>query len=99
MLISGRTAILQCLVDTRKILSTSGEFRYILNDLYITDYCLWIQQVAEDLVEWLKNEVDAVTLDKDDVHLHVGDHEFTALMRSLGISDDESLDSIDSDDF
>ena len=40
--ILGKQQVLRCLLDIHKILGESYP-RYILNDLYITDYCVWIQ--------------------------------------------------------
>ena len=42
LLILGRRKLLQCLLQVHKILSTSEPY-YILNNLFITDYCVWIQ--------------------------------------------------------
>ncbi|XP_053155488.1 protein SHQ1 homolog isoform X2 [Hemicordylus capensis] len=39
----GKTAILKCLLDIHKIFRENDP-AYILNDLYITDYCIWIQK-------------------------------------------------------
>ena len=38
----GKKVILKCLLQTRKYF-IDGENRYILNDLYINDYCVWVQ--------------------------------------------------------
>ena len=43
----GRCHILKCLLDIRQLLY-SGDDHYILNDLYITDYCVWIQSVRSE---------------------------------------------------
>ena len=40
--IIGRHKLLQCLLQVHKILSGSESY-YILNNLYVTDYCVWIQ--------------------------------------------------------
>ena len=39
---SGRRRLLKCLLEMHGVLSESDP-RYLLNDLYITDYCVWIQ--------------------------------------------------------
>ncbi len=39
---SGRHRLLKCLLEVQSMLIES-DLRYILNDLYITDYCVWIQ--------------------------------------------------------
>ncbi|RLV99627.1 hypothetical protein DV515_00009565, partial [Chloebia gouldiae] len=40
----GKAAVLKCLLDIHKIFMESDP-AYILNDLFITDYCIWIQKV------------------------------------------------------
>lgn len=39
----GKSAVLKCLLDVHKIFQESDP-AYILNDLYISDYCVWIQK-------------------------------------------------------
>lgn len=51
----GRTAILHVLLEIRKIFN-AGEFRYLFNQLFINDYCLWIQSVNETVIADLLNE-------------------------------------------
>ncbi|VDL80883.1 unnamed protein product [Nippostrongylus brasiliensis] len=40
----------------------SGEFRYLFNDLFISDYVLWIQSVDEAILNNLQKEVADVTV-------------------------------------
>nr|XP_019572612.1 PREDICTED: protein SHQ1 homolog isoform X3 [Rhinolophus sinicus] len=42
----GKSAVLKCLLDVHKIFQESDP-SYILNDLYISDYCVWIQKAKE----------------------------------------------------
>lgn len=44
---SGQKKVLQCLLEIRNFFSQS-EPRYLLNQLYITDYCIWIQKVKDN---------------------------------------------------
>jgi protein SHQ1 len=44
ILSKGHKSILKCLIEIRETF-VDGECRYILNDLYINDYCTWIQYV------------------------------------------------------
>ncbi|KAJ4926587.1 hypothetical protein JOQ06_014337 [Pogonophryne albipinna] len=41
---SGKAGVLKCLLDIHKVFRENDP-AYILNDLYITDYCTWIQRV------------------------------------------------------
>ena len=40
---SGKSAVLKCLLDIHRIFQENDP-AYILNDLYISDYCVWIQK-------------------------------------------------------
>ncbi|XP_052456026.1 protein SHQ1 homolog [Carassius gibelio] len=55
---SGKACVLKCLLAIHKIFRENDP-AYILNDLYITDYCIWIQRVKSkhvlDLAESLHN--------------------------------------------
>lgn len=53
----GKIAILQCLLQMRRLF-LDEEHRYLLNNLYINDYCLWIQTSSQD--KWLNSLVDAM---------------------------------------
>lgn len=43
-LYSGKACVLKCLLNIHKVFRENDP-AYILNDLYITDYCIWIQKV------------------------------------------------------
>lgn len=47
---------LHVLLTTRRIFNRSGEFRYLLNQLFIDDLCLWIQSIDEELILNLNKE-------------------------------------------
>lgn len=40
----GKACVLKCLLDVHKVFR-GNEPAYILNDLYVTDYCVWIQRL------------------------------------------------------
>uniref|UniRef100_A0A170YXD4 Protein SHQ1 homolog n=1 Tax=Triatoma infestans TaxID=30076 RepID=A0A170YXD4_TRIIF len=42
----GRRQILKCLIEIHKLFNAS-EPRYLLNQLFITDYCIWLQKISE----------------------------------------------------
>lgn len=97
LLVAGKVALLQCLVDMRMILSTSGDYRYLLNDLYVTDYCLWIQRIPDGLLTWLCEELDTVLLNKNDIDLDLEEIELEAKLRILQVSEGNT-EPEDSDD-
>jgi len=41
----GRKTVLRCLLMIRRILVKTIDSKYILNDIYINDYCVWIQRM------------------------------------------------------
>lgn len=53
----GKCAILQCLLQIRRLF-LDEEHRYLLNTLYLNDYCLWIQTDCQ--TKWLNSLVDAM---------------------------------------
>jgi len=45
----GRRQVVKCLVDVRRVFVETGDQRYILNDLYIDDYCAWTQHIRSSV--------------------------------------------------
>ncbi|VDP12461.1 unnamed protein product [Heligmosomoides polygyrus] len=92
----GRTALLHILSKMHGILIGSGEFRYLFNDLFITDYCLWIQSVDESVLKTLQTEIAAVT--KSDLELDLEELELEGQMARLKVEATPQLDSDDEPD-
>ena len=40
---------MKCLVDCRRLFIETSDERYVLNDLYIDDYCVWTQHIRYNL--------------------------------------------------
>ncbi|XP_076039747.1 protein SHQ1 homolog [Oratosquilla oratoria] len=66
----GRNQVLKCLLEIQKIFSGS-EVYYLLNQLYITDYCIWIQRVKNNKLTALADSVRKVKLSKNRVGLEL----------------------------
>ncbi|XP_074646856.1 protein SHQ1 homolog [Tubulanus polymorphus] len=66
----GRKYLLKCLLDIHQILCHSESY-YILNDLYITDYCVWIQSASVKKLDSLTRSLMKVKMDKDEVGLNL----------------------------
>jgi protein SHQ1 len=71
ILSQGKRVILQCLLRMRRIF-LDEEHRYLLNTLYLNDYCLWIQthcqtkwlhSLSEAMRQTINNEIDEVRLE------------------------------------
>ena len=65
----GRVGVLKCLLDIHRLLNESGESRYIINNLYITDYCVWVQKVKEETLDELAKALEEISLSKKDIEL------------------------------
>lgn len=57
ILSAGKRAILQCLLRMRRVF-LDEEHRYLLNTLYLNDYCLWLQTECQS--KWLDSLVEAM---------------------------------------
>ncbi|CAI5448703.1 unnamed protein product [Caenorhabditis angaria] len=62
---SGKSAILHVLCEIHRCFIASGEFKYLLNDLFITDYIVWIQsEKINKVLEDLKEELESLEVKK-----------------------------------
>ncbi|NWV03332.1 SHQ1 protein, partial [Ptilonorhynchus violaceus] len=75
----GRAAILKCLLDIHKIFMESDP-AYILNDLFITDYCIWIQRVKSKKLAALSESLQKTTLSKSHMGLELEELEAAAVL-------------------
>ncbi|XP_020863230.1 protein SHQ1 homolog [Phascolarctos cinereus] len=75
----GRSAILKCLLDIHKIFQENDP-AYILNDLYISDYCIWIQKVKSRKLASLAETLQRTYLTKGQLGLEIEELESAALL-------------------
>lgn len=75
----GKSAVLKCLLDIHKIFQES-EPAYILNDLYISDYCVWIQKAKSKKLAALAEALKEVSLTKAQLGLELEELEAAALL-------------------
>ncbi|MCI4375171.1 hypothetical protein PGIGA_G00106250 [Pangasianodon gigas] len=66
----GKAFVLKCLLAIHKIFRYN-EPAYILNDLYITDYCIWIQRVKSKHMVALAEALRKAELHKNDLDLEL----------------------------
>ncbi|XP_026534843.1 protein SHQ1 homolog [Notechis scutatus] len=90
----GKSAVLKCLLDIHKIFRENDP-AYILNDLYITDYCIWIQKAKSKKLAALAECVQKAELSKEDLGLELNELETAAL---LVHEEEKELKGIDADD-
>lgn len=70
ILAAGKGAVLLCLLDVHRMFSSSDPY-YVLNDLYITDMCVWIQSASDGKVRSLSTAISDVIISKADVSLNL----------------------------
>uniref|UniRef100_A0A2K6K4S6 Protein SHQ1 homolog n=1 Tax=Rhinopithecus bieti TaxID=61621 RepID=A0A2K6K4S6_RHIBE len=75
----GKSAVLKCLLDIHKIFQENDP-AYILNDLYISDYCVWIQKVKSKKLATLAEALKEVSLTKAQLGLELEELETAALL-------------------
>ncbi|XP_044307702.1 protein SHQ1 homolog isoform X2 [Varanus komodoensis] len=75
----GKSAVLKCLLDIHKIFRENDP-AYILNDLYITDYCIWIQKAKSKKLAALAECVQKAKLSKAELGFELDELEAAALL-------------------
>lgn len=72
----GRKYVLKCLLEIHVLFSASDP-RYILNDLYITDYCIWIQSRSckTKVFLTLAEALGKISVTKEDMDLELIEYE------------------------
>ncbi|XP_025741343.1 protein SHQ1 homolog [Callorhinus ursinus] len=75
----GKSAVLKCLLDVHKIFQENDP-AYILNDLYISDYCVWIQKAKSKKLAALAEALKEVSLTKAQLGLDLEALEAAALL-------------------
>ncbi|XP_063234378.1 protein SHQ1 homolog isoform X2 [Bacillus rossius redtenbacheri] len=75
----GKKQLLRCLLGVRALFVAS-EPRYILNQLYVEDYCVWVQHASLHRLQSLAEALGKVTLDKSAMDLDLPELESAARM-------------------
>ncbi|XP_053455025.1 protein SHQ1 homolog isoform X2 [Nycticebus coucang] len=75
----GKSAVLKCFLDIHKIFQENDP-AYILNDLYISDYCVWIQKAKSKKLAALAEALREVSLTKAQLGLELEELEAAALL-------------------
>ncbi|XP_017282459.1 protein SHQ1 homolog [Kryptolebias marmoratus] len=74
---SGKACVLKCLLDIHKVFRDNDP-AYVLNDLYITDYCIWIQKIKSTKLTVLVATLQNASLQKKDLELELDELENAA---------------------
>uniref|UniRef100_A0A673UHF4 Protein SHQ1 homolog n=1 Tax=Suricata suricatta TaxID=37032 RepID=A0A673UHF4_SURSU len=75
----GKSAVLKCLLDVHRIFQENDP-AYILNDLYISDYCVWIQKAKSTKLAALAEALKEASLTKAQLGLELEELEAAALL-------------------
>ncbi|KFV62327.1 Protein SHQ1, partial [Dryobates pubescens] len=75
----GKAAVLKCLLDIHKIFRENDP-AYILNDLFITDYCIWIQKTKSKKLAALSDSLQKATLAKSHIGFELEELEAAAVL-------------------
>ncbi|XP_069062206.1 protein SHQ1 homolog isoform X1 [Pleurodeles waltl] len=75
----GKAAVLKCFLQIHRIFQENDP-AYILNDLYITDYCVWIQKIKSKKLAALANCLQTAALTKADLRFELDELELAALL-------------------
>ncbi|XP_059415901.1 protein SHQ1 homolog [Carassius carassius] len=92
---SGKACVLKCLLAIHKIFRENDP-AYILNDLYITDYCIWIQRVKSKHVLDLAESLHNAKLQKNHLDLELEILEQAAELAMKEEADEEEEEEEDS---
>lgn len=79
--------------DIHRIMTESGNGHYLINDLFITDYCCWIQQIKPNLFSSLAEYCSKCLkkLEKDQMALDLKQIEKNATnLAQINSSDNET---------
>lgn len=99
ILAMGKCAILQCFLQIRRLF-LDEEHRYLLNTLYLNDYCLWIQTECHkkwlnSLVEAMKHTID-YELDENKLGIDFEQKSFAWKVNLCEASDNDDDDCVSS---
>ncbi|KAG2470306.1 SHQ1 protein, partial [Polypterus senegalus] len=75
----GKATILKCLLDIHRVFRESDP-AYILNDLYISDYCIWIQKAKSKNIMNLTDLLRNRNIRKEHLELELKELEKAALL-------------------
>ncbi|KAK1119846.1 hypothetical protein K0M31_012924 [Melipona bicolor] len=74
----GKKYIIKRFCEVHSLFNNSYEPRYILNQLYIKDYLIWLQQINESVIESLESLISNVEPSKNDMQLQLAELEQAA---------------------
>ncbi|XP_075986738.1 protein SHQ1 homolog [Anticarsia gemmatalis] len=76
----GKKSIIKCMIEIHQMFNASNDARYILNQLYIKDYLIFLQKCRSEELNELCNNIANIDLSKDDLELELHELEQAAEM-------------------
>eukprot|EP00043_Microstomoeca_roanoka_P018334 m.195463 g.195463 ORF g.195463 m.195463 type:complete len:602 (-) comp16803_c0_seq1:301-2106(-) len=92
VLLLGKSALLQCLLGTRWLLARD-DVRYVLNELYVDDLCVWLQGLPTAVLDSFALHVHGLTVRKEQIRFPLA-----SIERLLSAEDDEEDEDEDDED-
>lgn len=80
LLRKGKKYVIKCMLSIHQMFNLSNDARYILNQLYIKDYLIFLQKCRAEEFDELSNNIANVDITKNDVKLELVELEAAAIM-------------------
>lgn len=87
-----RSALFNILLELKDIFEDHPLLR-LHNDLFLIDYCIWIQAVDKQLLERLALEIASITIERNELEINLNSFEYRAQM--MAKHDDQIESTID----
>ncbi|XP_068714980.1 protein SHQ1 homolog [Montipora foliosa] len=75
----GRRQILKCLLEIHALCREEDPW-YLLNDLYVTDYCIWIQKASRNKLASLAHSLEQIEIRKSELSWQLEELELAATL-------------------
>lgn len=76
----GKKFVIKCMIEIHQMFNTSNDARYILNQLYVKDYLVFLQKCRSEELDELCNNIANIELRKIDLNLELVELESAAEM-------------------
>ncbi|KAJ2950299.1 hypothetical protein O0L34_g11665 [Tuta absoluta] len=80
LLKKGKKFVVKCMIDIHQMFNSSNDARYILNQLYIKDYLVFLQKCRNEELDELYNNIVNIEIEKKDLDLELEELEAAAEM-------------------
>lgn len=87
----GRRQLLRCLLELHALCREDDPW-FLLNDLYLTDYCVWIQKASRKKLSSLARSLEQVQISKGDLSWQLEELELAACLVQ---KEEEKTDSVE----